>query len=111
MMGFRGGYFRGSWFQRKPVQPLNPDTDFVRAQVGIARLARGLSLEAAWDYNLETSNLDHYFYQVRWTTQCCSIQLGYDVRGFVDNSRRNLLLTVNLSGIGKLFDLEQDIGN
>jgi hypothetical protein len=33
------------------------------------------------------------------------------VRGFVDNSRRNLLLTVNLSGIGKLFDLEQRVGD
>jgi len=25
--------------------------------------------------------------------------------------RRNLLLTVNLSGIGKLFDLDQEVGN
>jgi hypothetical protein len=111
MMGFRGGYFRGSWYKRNPVRPLDPRSDFLRSQFGIARVVRGLSLEAAWDYNLETSNLDHYFYQVRWTTQCCSIQLGYDVKGFVGDSRRNLLLTVNLSGIGKLFDLEQDIGN
>ncbi len=111
MMGFRGGYFRGSWYKRNPVRPLDARSDFLRTQFGIARVVRGLSLEAAWDYNLETSNLDHYFYQVRWTTQCCSIQLGYDVKGFVGDSRRNLLLTVNLSGIGKLFDLEQDIGN
>jgi hypothetical protein len=111
MMGFRGGYFRGSWYKRNPIRPLDAPTDFVRTQLGIARVVRGLSLEAAWDYNLETSNLDHYLYQLRWTTQCCSIQLGYDVRGFVDNSRRNLLLTVNLSGIGKLFDLEQRVGD
>ena len=110
MMGFRGGYFRGSWYKRNPIRPLDTPTDFLRTQLGIARVVRGLSLELAWDYNLETSNLDHYLYQVRWTTQCCSIQLGYDVRGFIDNNRRNLLLTVNLSGIGKLFDLEQQVG-
>ena len=110
MMGFRGGYFRGSWYKRNPIRPLDSPTDFLRTQLGIARVVRGLSLEAAWDYNLETSNLDHYLYQLRWTTQCCSIQLGYDVRGFIDNNRRNLLLTVNLSGIGKLFDLEQRVG-
>lgn len=110
MMGFQGGYFRGSWYKRNPVRPLDAPSDFLRTQLGLARVVRGLSLEAAWDYNLETSNLDHYFYQVRWTTQCCSIQLGYDVRNFVDNARRNVLLTVNLAGIGKLFDLEQDLG-
>ncbi len=111
MMGFRGGYFRGSWYKRNSVRPLDLPTDFLRTQLGIARIVRGLSLEAAWDYNLETSQLDHYLYQLRWTTQCCSIQLGLDTRNFVDNNRRNLLLTVNLSGIGKLFDLNQEVGN
>ncbi len=111
MMGFRGGYFRGSWLRRNPVRPLDVPTDYLRTQLGIARVVRGLSLEAAWDYNLETSNLDHYLYQLRWTTQCCSIQLGLETRNFVDNNRRNLLLTVNLSGIGKLFDLNQEVGN
>ncbi len=109
MMGFRGSYFRGSWYRRFPANLTLVETDFLRTQIGIARITRGLSLEAGWDYNLTTSRLDHYLYQLRWTSQCCSIQLGYDVRDFVGSQRRNISLLVNLSGIGKLLDVDQSV--
>lgn len=109
MMAFRGSYFRGSWFRRFPANLTLAESDFLRTQVGVARITRGLSLEAAWDYNLATSRMDHYLYQLRWTSQCCSIQLGYDVRDFVGSQRRNISLLVNLSGIGKLLDVDQSI--
>ncbi len=104
----RGGYFNGSWYRRQPANPAFSDpTSFLRARFGMIAPSRRFGLEVDWDYDLEAGSLDHQGYRVRYATQCCTFRLGYDRRDFVDNSRREFMLTVDLAGIGRLLDLRQ----
>lgn len=101
------GYFRGSWFRRRPANPLvTNETSFLRTSWGWSPSPR-LKLETEWDYNLAEGNLKHQYYGIRYETQCCTFNVGFDQRDFVDNQRREFLLVVDLRGIGEVLDLRQ----
>jgi len=106
----RRAYFRGSWFRRQPADPaFSDETSFLRTSVGISRGPR-FRFETSLDYDVADGQLDHQAYTVTYATQCCSFRLGYDRRDFVDNSRNELLLVVNLSGIGDVLKLKESQG-
>jgi lipopolysaccharide assembly outer membrane protein LptD (OstA) len=101
------GYFRGSWFRRRSANPLASEpTSFLRTSWGWSPSPR-LKLETEWDYNLAEGRLKHQFYGVRYETQCCTFNFGFDQRDFVNNERREFLLVIDLQGIGEVLDLRQ----
>ncbi|MDQ7006078.1 MAG: LPS assembly protein LptD [Acidobacteriota bacterium] len=100
------GYFQGSWYRRRPSNPAatNP-TNFLRTRWG-RTFSRRFSGQVDLDYNLEDGRLDHQYYLLRYSTQCCSFQLGWDRRDFVGNDRNEIRLVVDLAGIGQILDLK-----
>jgi lipopolysaccharide assembly outer membrane protein LptD (OstA) len=101
------GYFRASWFRRRSANPLGADpASFLRTSWGWSPSPR-LKIETEWDYNLAEGNLKHQYYGVRYETQCCTFNFGFDQRDFVNNERREFLLVVDLQGIGEVLDLRQ----
>ncbi|MBP7149211.1 MAG: LPS-assembly protein LptD, partial [Acidobacteria bacterium] len=103
------GYFRGSWFHGRSADPLVDPSSFLRTQWGFLAWERRLALETEWDYDLERGNLDHQLYRLRYSSQCCGIHLGYDLRDFEGNSRREVSLRIDLGGIGKIIDLRRQL--
>lgn len=105
------GYFRGSWYRRNPPFPgVMEKSSFLRSQRGYLGSERRFSLETAWDYNFQTSRLEHQSYVVCYTNQCSTFQFGYDLRHFPGNTRRQVFFTMDLSGLGKVLDLRQSLG-
>lgn len=100
------GYFQGSWYRRRPVNPgVSKPSSFLRTRWGRTFNNR-MSWQMDFDYNLEDDKLDHQYYLFRYATQCCSYTLGYDRRDFVGNTRNEIRLMVDLSGIGQILDLK-----
>lgn len=105
------GYFRGSWYRRNPPFPgVMVKSSFLRSQWGYLGPDRRFSLETAWDYNFQTEHLEHQSYVIRYTNQCSTFQIGYDLRSFPGNTRRQVFFTMDLSGLGKILDLRQSLG-
>ena len=101
------GYFRGSWFRRRAANPLGSDpSSFLRTSWGWSPSPR-LKLETEWDYDLANGDLKHQYYGVRYETQCCTFNVGFDQRDFVNNERKEFLLVLDLRGIGEVLDLRQ----
>lgn len=101
-------YLSGSWYRRRPANvALSDPTSFLRLQWGWLNREQSFGLETEWDYDLEAGSLDHQSYRLRYSTQCCAFRFGWDRRDFVENSRQEYSLVVDLSGLGKLIDLKQ----
>ena len=102
------GYLAGRWYRNQSSVPAaDSKSSFLRAEWGYMLPNRRLSLETEWDWDVESNDLVHQAYRVRWATQCCAFRLGYDKREFVDNYRSEYSLVVDLTGIGKILDLQQ----
>lgn len=105
-----GSYFQGSWFRREPEDPGSSDpTSFLRAKWGGSSPNRRLTFEVDMDYDIEDGELDHQRYTVRYSSQCCTVRLGYDRRDFVDNSRQEVFLKIDLTGIGELLEFRESL--
>lgn len=104
------GYFQGSWFRRRSPNPAaENESSFLRSRWGFTSLDRRFSIEADLDYDVEDGDLDHQGYLVRYSSQCCTLKLGYDRRDFLDNTREEFYLVVDLTGIGEILDLKTSV--
>lgn len=101
-------YLDGRLYRRRPVNPAFSDkSTYGRLRWGWLTKSQSFGLESDWDYNLESRQLEHQSYRLRYATQCCAFRFGWDRRDFEDNNRQEYYLVVDLSGLGKLIDLKQ----
>ena len=61
------------------------------------------------DYDIEDGELDHQRYTIRYSSQCCTVRLGYDRRDFLNNSRQEVFLRIDLTGIGELLEFRESL--
>ncbi len=101
-------YLDGRLYRRRPINPAISDkSTYGRLRWGWLTKSQSLGVETDWDYNLESRQLEHQSYRLRYATQCCAFRFGWDRRDFEDNNRQEYYLVVDLSGLGKLIDLKQ----
>lgn len=99
-------YVEGSVYRRRPVDPGRADAStYARTRWGWLTPGQKFGIETQWDYNLESRQMEHQSYRLRYATQCCAFRFGWDRRDFEDNQRREYYLVIDLSGLGKVLDV------
>ena len=79
----------------------------IRLAAGLALWSGKVRLDTEGTYDLEEHRVPDQKYRVEFYTQCCGFLAEYLERDFTVLTRREFRFTVDLRGIGKLFDLHE----
>jgi len=78
-----------------------------RLAAGVALWSGKVRLDAEGTYDLELKQIPDQRYRFEYYTQCCGFLADYLQRDFTALTRREFRFTVDLRGIGRLFDLHE----
>ena len=93
--------------RRAGVGPLDETRTQFRIAAGVALWSGKVRLDAEGTYDLELKQVPDQRYRVEYYTQCCGFLADYLQRDFTALTRREFRFTIDLRGIGKLFDLHE----
>ena len=78
-----------------------------RLAAGLALWSGKVRLDAEGTYDMELKQVPDQRYRIEYYTQCCGFLADYLQRDFTALTRREFRFTVDLRGIGRLFDLHE----
>ena len=93
--------------RRAGVGPAVETRTQFRVAAGVALWSGKVRFDAEGTYDLEVKEVPDQRYRVEYYTQCCGFLADYLQRDFTDLTRREFRFTVDLRGIGRLFDLHE----
>lgn len=93
--------------RRAGVGPAAETRTQIRLAAGLALWSGKVRLDSEGTYDLEENRVPDQKYRVEFYTQCCGFLAEYLARDFTVLTRREFRFTVDLRGIGKLFDLHE----
>jgi LPS-assembly protein len=93
--------------RRTGVGPEAETRTQIRLAAGVALWSGKVRLDSEGTYDLEENRVPDQKYRLEFYTQCCGFLAEYLARDFTVLARREFRFTVDLRGIGKLFDLHE----
>ncbi len=93
--------------RRAGVGPTSETRTQFRLAAGLALWSGKVRLDAEGTYDLELKQIPDQRYRIEYYTQCCGFLADYLQRDFTALTRREFRFTIDLRGIGKLFDLHE----
>jgi hypothetical protein len=93
--------------RRAGVGALDETRTQFRVAAGVALWSGKVRFDAEGTYDLEVKEVPDQRYRVEFYTQCCGFLADYLQRDFTALTRREFRFTVDLRGIGRLFDLHE----